>query len=42
MSVPFLDLGAAYREIKAELESEVLSSLRSVWYIGGHDVEAFE
>jgi len=42
MKVPFLDLGAAYREIQAELESEVLSSLRSGWYIGGQDVESFE
>jgi len=42
MSVPFLDLGAAYREIQAELESSVLDSLRSGRYIGGQDVEAFE
>jgi dTDP-4-amino-4,6-dideoxygalactose transaminase len=42
MSVPFLDLGAAYREIQADLESAVLASLRSGWYIGGQDVEAFE
>jgi dTDP-4-amino-4,6-dideoxygalactose transaminase len=42
MTVPFLDLGAAYREIQAELESVVLASLRSGWYIGGQDVEAFE
>src|ERR1035437_2586033 len=42
MTVPFLDLGEAYREIQAEIESAVLVSLRSGWYIGGHDVEAFE
>jgi dTDP-4-amino-4,6-dideoxygalactose transaminase len=42
MIVPFLDLGAAYREIQAEIESAVLASLRSGWYIGGQDVEAFE
>jgi len=42
MTVPFLDLGAAYCEIQAELESAVLASLRSGWYIGGQDVEAFE
>jgi dTDP-4-amino-4,6-dideoxygalactose transaminase len=42
MIVPFLDLGEAYREIQAELESAVLTSLRSGWYIGGRDVEAFE
>jgi dTDP-4-amino-4,6-dideoxygalactose transaminase len=40
--IPFLDLGEAYREIQAELESAVLASLRSGWYIGGQDVEAFE
>lgn len=40
--IPFLDLGATYREIQVELESAVLASLRSGWYIGGQDVEAFE
>jgi dTDP-4-amino-4,6-dideoxygalactose transaminase len=40
--IPFLDLGAAYREIQTEIESAVLASLRSGWYIGGQDVEAFE
>jgi dTDP-4-amino-4,6-dideoxygalactose transaminase len=40
--IQFLDLGAAYREIQAELELAVLASLRSGWYIGGQDVEAFE
>jgi dTDP-4-amino-4,6-dideoxygalactose transaminase len=40
--IPSLDLGEAYREIQAELESAVLASLRSGWYIGGQDVEAFE
>jgi dTDP-4-amino-4,6-dideoxygalactose transaminase len=42
MTVQFLDLGGAYREIQAEIESAVLASLRSGWYIGGQDVEAFE
>jgi dTDP-4-amino-4,6-dideoxygalactose transaminase len=42
MMIPSLDLGAAYREIQAELESAVLVSLRSGWYIGGQDVEVFE
>jgi dTDP-4-amino-4,6-dideoxygalactose transaminase len=42
MKVPFLELGAAYSELKSELEVSVLDSLRSGWYIGGQDVEAFE
>lgn len=42
MSVPFLDLGAAYLELKAEIETAVLASLRSGWYISGQEVEAFE
>lgn len=42
MNVPFLDLGATYRELQGEIEAEVLRSLRSGWYIGGADVEAFE
>jgi dTDP-4-amino-4,6-dideoxygalactose transaminase len=42
MTVPFLDLKDAYLEIQAELESAVLNSLRTGWYIGGEDVEAFE
>lgn len=42
MNVPFLDLAAAYSELKAEIETAVLASLRSGWYIGGQEVEAFE
>jgi dTDP-4-amino-4,6-dideoxygalactose transaminase len=42
MNVPFLDLGAAYSELKAEIEAAVLASLRSGWYIGGQEVDAFE
>lgn len=42
MKVPFLDLGAAYSELKTEIETAVLASLRSGWYIGGQEVEAFE
>jgi dTDP-4-amino-4,6-dideoxygalactose transaminase len=42
MRIPFLDLSAAYSELKEELEAAVLKSLRSGWYIGGEDVESFE
>jgi len=42
MSVPFLDLGAAYSELNTEIETAVLASLRTGWYIGGHEVETFE
>jgi dTDP-4-amino-4,6-dideoxygalactose transaminase len=42
MKVPFLDLGASYRELQTDIEAAVLRSLRSGWYIGGSDVESFE
>ncbi len=42
MKVPFLDLGASYRELQTDIEEAVLRSLRSGWYIGGSDVESFE
>jgi len=42
MKVPFLDLGASYRELQDEIEAEVLRSFRSGWYIGGPDIAAFE
>ena len=42
MTVPFLDLGAAYCELQAEIETAVLASLRSGSYIGGQELEAFE
>ncbi|PZA06428.1 MULTISPECIES: DegT/DnrJ/EryC1/StrS aminotransferase family protein [unclassified Meiothermus] len=42
MSVPFLDLRAAYLELKAELDEAVLRVLDSGWYILGKEVEAFE
>lgn len=42
MTVPFLDLQASYFEIQDEIESAVLSSLRSGRYIGGPEVEMFE
>ncbi len=42
ISIPFLDLAPAYAELQGEIEAAVLASLRSGWYIGGKDVEAFE
>lgn len=42
MNVPFLDLGAAYKELQSEIESAVLASMRTGWYILGPEVEAFE
>lgn len=40
--VPFLDLRAAYLELKPQLDAAVLNSLNTGWYIGGAEVEAFE
>jgi dTDP-4-amino-4,6-dideoxygalactose transaminase len=40
--VPFLDLGAAYRELKPEIDAAVHRVLDSGWYILGPEVEAFE
>src|SRR3569623_1617435 len=42
MSVPFLDLRAAYLELKSEIDAAVSRSLDSGWYILGTEVEAFE
>lgn len=42
MKVPFLDLGAAYRELKPEIDDAVTRVLESGWYILGPEVEAFE
>jgi dTDP-4-amino-4,6-dideoxygalactose transaminase len=42
MSIPFLDLGAAYRELKIEIDDAVARVLSSATYIGGLEVEAFE
>ena len=42
MSVPFLDVGAAYRELKPEIDAAVARVLESGWYILGPEVEAFE
>ena len=40
--IPFLDLGAAYREIKPEIDAAMQRVLDSGWYILGPEVEAFE
>lgn len=40
--IPFLDLGAAYRELKPEIDAAVARVLDSGWYILGPEVEAFE
>ncbi len=42
MKVPFLDLGAAYRELREEIDVAVSRVLESGWYILGPEVEAFE
>ncbi len=40
--VPFLDLGAAYAELRDELDAAALRVLHSGWYVLGPEVEAFE
>jgi dTDP-4-amino-4,6-dideoxygalactose transaminase len=42
VSVPFSDLGAAYRELDDELAAAAKRVLASGWYIGGAEVEQFE
>lgn len=42
MKIPFLDLGAAYLELKPEIDAAVQRVLESGWYILGPEVEAFE
>lgn len=42
MKIPFLDLGAAYRELKPEIDAAVARVLESGWYILGAEVDAFE
>jgi dTDP-4-amino-4,6-dideoxygalactose transaminase len=42
MNVTFLDLAAAYRELKLEIDKAVARVLASGTYIGGPEVEAFE
>src|SRR3954451_10741729 len=42
MSVPFLDLGAAYEELRDELDEAARRVMASGWFILGPEVEAFE
>ena len=42
MKIPFLDLGAAYRELRPEIDEAIHRVLNSGWYILGSEVEAFE
>jgi len=42
MTVPFLDLKAAYLECQADIDSAIQRVLHSGYYIGGVEVEAFE
>ena len=42
LSVPFLDLHAAYRELQADIDAAVARVLHSGHYIGGPEVERFE
>ena len=40
--IPFLDLGAATRELRSEIAAAIDRVLDSGWYIGGQEVETFE
>ena len=42
MTIPFLDLGAAYRELQSEIDAAVAGSLASGYYVGGPELELFE
>ena len=42
MKVPFIDLRAAYLELKPEIDAAIARVLDSGWYILGPEVEAFE
>ena len=41
-TVPFLDLGAGYDELRDDLDAAYRRVMGSGWYIGGGEVEAFE
>ncbi len=40
--IPFLDVGAAYRELKSDIDAAIHRVLDDGWYILGPEVEAFE
>lgn len=42
MKVPFLDVGAGYRELVPQMDDAIGRVLRSGWYIRGSEVAAFE
>ncbi len=42
MQIPFLDVGAAYKELKPEIDSAIARVLDNGWYILGPEVDAFE
>jgi dTDP-4-amino-4,6-dideoxygalactose transaminase len=42
ITIPFLDLGAAYRELQPQIDAAVARVMASGWYILGPEVEAFE
>ena len=42
MTIPFLDLKAAYLELQSEIDAAIKRVLDSGWYILGGEVEAFE
>jgi dTDP-4-amino-4,6-dideoxygalactose transaminase len=42
MRIPFLDVGATYRELQAELDATYLRVMSGGWYILGEEVEHFE
>ena len=42
MKIPFLDLGATYRELRHEIDVAVARVLASGWYVGGAEVDQFE
>jgi dTDP-4-amino-4,6-dideoxygalactose transaminase len=42
VTIPFLDLGAATRELEADIAEAVTRVVASGWYVGGPEVAAFE